>query len=187
MSKEAPSGAGELDVVKIYIWFMAVFTVLFAGGVWYLRNDVQKSETQYDVATKKFDALAKSRGEITSMLNVYRDNKEDQARSNPFTWFANAWRRTGIPDSSIKMGAWEDPRYDSKGKFYEETIRIGVESRNPLTRKQIVDFCHEVERASTRLRILELDLNRAKSKEGLEKDEWSGKVTIGYRRAKINE
>jgi hypothetical protein len=86
------------------------------------------------------------------------------------------------------MGSWDDPpRFDNKGKFFEETIKIGIESRNPLTRKQIVEFAHEVERASTRLRIIELDLKRANRKEGLEKDEWSGRLTIGYRRARINE
>jgi hypothetical protein len=188
MKGEKREPAGDIAVIKIYIWFMVGFTVLFAGGLWYLRQDVQESRKSYDAASAKLDDLAVSKSEILSMLKVYRDNDEDLARTNSFTWFSNAWRRTGIPDNSIDMGSWDDPpRFDNKGKFFEETIKIGIESRNPLTRKQIVEFAHEVERASTRLRIIELDLKRANRKEGLEKDEWSGRLTIGYRRARINE
>ena len=54
-----------------------------------------------------------------------------------------------------------------------------------LPRQSIAEFCYEVEKASTRLRIIELELHRT-DKENFDKDEWSGKATIGYRHSKTD-
>jgi hypothetical protein len=188
MGEKTEAAGDELDVLKVYVWVMLVMSVALSVALWFMHRRVQTAQKFNASAQDKLVDFAAAKSEIVAMLTVYRDNNEDQARTSPNTWFSNVWRSTGIEDSSIKMGAWDNPpRYDNKGKYWEENIRIVIENRQPLTRQKVAEFCHEVERASTRLRILSLDLRRANKKEGLETDQWSGRITFGYRRARINE
>jgi hypothetical protein len=175
----------DMDVLKFYIWLMVVMTLMLAGIFWWLVW-VKLDETQKNLAhgTAWMKDFAQQQSEIQAMLNVHRNNKEDIARDAPQTWFSSIWRRKGINDASMAPGSWKvPPSFNAKGKFYEEQIDMKFNPRAPLPRQSIAEFCHEVEKSSTRLRIIELTVNRA-SKDDFDKDEWGGTATIGYRHAR---
>ena len=86
----------------------------------------------------------------------------------------------------MRLEAWES-KHVTKGNYHEHWIDLKFQTKAPLTRGQIGKFCHEIERASTRLRILELKVKRAGSrKEDFNEDQWSGSVRVGYRQQRIN-
>jgi hypothetical protein len=188
MKDDADRPRSEMDVLKFYIWLMLVMTVALAVFFWIVSSDLddtRKNLQQGQTWTKEF---ADEASEIQAMLNVHATNKEDAARDNPLSWFANVWRSRGINDQSIVPQAWAvPPRSDTKGsmRYYEENIDVQFNSRAPLTRQQIAEFCHEVEKRSTRLRILELDVRRV-DRDTFDKDAWTGKAKIGYRHAKLD-
>jgi len=176
----------EMDVLKFYIWLMVVMTLALIGGLWLAWDQLDKARTnlKQGVTWKKDFELQQA--EILAMLNVYKNNKEDIARDSPFTWFSALWKRRGVADASMQAGTWKvPPTFKAKEKYYEESIDIGVNTRAPLPRQSIVDFCYDIEKSSTRLRVLELDVRRT-DKDNFDKDEWAGKVTVGYRHARID-
>ena len=176
----------EIDVLKFYIWLMVVMTLALLGALWFAWDQLESTKQNLKLGQTLKTDFEKQQAEILGMLNVYRNNKEDVARYSPFTWFSALWTKRGVQNASMQMGTWKvPPTFVNKGKYYEESIDIGVNRKAPLPRKSTVDFCYDIEKASTRLRILELDIGRT-DKDNLEKDEWGGKVTIGYRHARID-
>ncbi len=185
IAREGP----ELDVLKFYIWLMVVMTVVLGVLFWFMWKGVEETRKTVAQGRSWLKEYAEAKVEIQGMLNVYKNNKEDEARERPLTWFSSIWRRKGIPETSITIGAgaWKDPPdYRAKGNYEEEKIELKFQQKDPLTREQIAAFCHEVERSSTRLRIIELELHRA-SKDNMEEDRWYGKVLVGYRHARLSE
>ena len=185
MKDETARPQSDMDVLKFYIWLMFVMTLMLAGIFWWLVW-VKLDDAQTNLAQgKAFMAdFAVKQAKIQAMLNVHRNNKEDIARDAPQTWFSSIWRRKGINDASMQPGPWKvPPSFNARGKFYEEQIDMGFNSRAPLPRQSIAEFCHEVEKSSTRLRVIELDIRRS-NKDDFDKDEWGGKATIGYRHAR---
>ena len=85
-----------------------------------------------------------------------------------------------------QFGAWQE-KFNARGGFEEAFIELKFDNKNPLTRRQIGEFCHEIERESARLRVIQLKLRRAGKKDAYDDDAWSGSVTVGYRKAKIRE
>jgi hypothetical protein len=185
MKDDASGPSSELDVLKFYIWLMAAMTVALGGFYWSVWNDHDAVSRNLDLGRKLMKDFETQSSEIQGMLKVHETNKEDAARDAPNSWFATVWRRKGIPDGSIQPGQWKVPaRYDARGKFNEEQIDMQFLSKpQGLAREQIAEFCHEIEKSSTRLRVLELELHRV-DKQNLEKDEWAGKALIGYRHPK---
>lgn len=175
----------EHDLLRLYTWVMLGLTVVLGGGLWWQYTQVEKTKKTVVAARRMLKDLSKSKGEIKQLLKVYNDNNEEAARYEPYTWFSEIWQRKGIPDASVNMKSWQNPRVDAKGGYLEERIDIGIQPRDPLKREQIGIFCHEIERASTRLRILELKIDRKGKnfKKGVyDEDQWGGKFTVGYRR-----
>jgi hypothetical protein len=178
----------EMDVLKFFIWLMVVMTLAVAGFYWKMSSDVDEVQRNLKQGNSWMPEFAKEGAEIQAMMNVHKTNKEDAARDQPFSWFAGIWRKRGIPNDSMVPQAWTvPPKSESKGamRYFEERIDMGFNNKAPLSRQQIVEFCHEVEKSSTRLRVLELDLRRA-DKDNFDKDLWSGKATIGYRHPRID-
>jgi hypothetical protein len=180
----------EMDVLKFYIWLMVVMTVALGGLLWKQWTDLESVQKNLDLGQKTMNDKEKGFGvmqsEIKGMLSVYKTNKEDIARDSPQTWFSSAWRRCAIPDASIQLGAWKvPPRSDVKGKYYEEQIDVIFSQKAPLPRQKIAQFCHEIEKSSTRLRIIELEVKRT-DRETIERDEWAGKVLVGYRHSRVD-
>jgi len=176
----------EMDVLKLWIWAFGVLTVAGVGYLWYVSTRLDAARANYDAGVKMKPDFEKTQAEIEGMLNVYTHNKEDLARDQPMTWFSNVWNRVGINANNLITGTWRTPpRLDSRGKFYEEQWDVQVNPKAGLPRETIAKFCHEIEKSSTRLRILELSLDRA-DKDGLEKDDWKGKIFVGYRHPKID-
>jgi hypothetical protein len=187
-SDAAPPAGPEADVFKIYVWAMLVPIVVLAGLYFWAADRAEAAEKSVAQGRKLLDDFAEAKSEVNSLLKVYSDNNEEDARYEPFTWFSGIWQRKGIDNSAINLGAWRDqPLYVVKGGYYEEQIEIKVNSKNPLPRESIAKLCHEIERASTRLRILELKLSRKLKKDEYDKDEWSGRIQIGYRWQKAKE
>ncbi len=185
MKTETPAATDELDLIKVYIWVMVAMTIVLGGVVWLTHGQVQESQTSVEFARSNLTMFAESKQEIRAMLDVYTENKEDEARLQPLTWFSRVWQSKGIDDQSIRPQAWADPKSDSKGRFVENAIDLKFDNKHPLTRKQIGELCHEIERASTRLRLIELTLRRAGRKDSYEDDSWSGSIKVGYRTASI--
>ncbi len=184
MKIDTDAAGDELDLIKVYVWVMVAVTVVACGVVWYMNGRVEETRKRIEYARKSLVPFAEAKQEIVSMLNVYTANKEDEARLQPLTWFSRVWQRKGINDQSVRPGRWLE-KYNSKGNFDENFIELKFNNKSPLTREQIGGFCHEVERASTRLRLIELKLRRAGRKDSYEDDAWSGSVTVGYRKARI--
>ena len=186
MKNEADRPASEMDVLKFYIWLMVVMTLALGGFFWHVWSKLEATRANLQQGSNMVKEFEQEQAEIQSMLHVYGANKEDVARDSPFTWFSNVWNRCGINANSLTPGSWRvPPRLDNKGKFYEESIDMTINTKTPLNREIVAKFCHEIEKSSTRLRLLELKINRA-DKDGLEKDEWAGKITIGYRHARLD-
>jgi hypothetical protein len=176
----------EMDVLKFYIWLMVVMTLALVGALWIAWNQLETTRMNLRQGTAWKKEFEQQQAEILGMLNVYKNNKEDVARYSPQTWFSALWTRRGISNNSMIPGTWKvPPTYNAKGKYYEESIDTGVQPRAPLPRQSIVEFCYDIEKASTRLRILELDVRRT-DKDNFDKDEWAGKVTVGYRHARMD-
>jgi hypothetical protein len=174
-----------MDFLKFYIWLMVVLTLVLAGIFWWLvwmrLDDVQRNLAQGNAWKNDF---AQMQSEIQAMLNVHKQNKEDIARDAPQTWFSTIWRRKGINDAAMVLGTWKNPpTFNAKGRYYEEQIDVNFTGKPPLPRQSIAEFCHEVEKSSTRLRIIELKIHRA-NHDNFDGDEWGGKATIGYRHAR---
>jgi len=184
--KSDTEGPGEeLDLIKVYIWVMIAMTIVLGAVVVYTRSQVEDTQKRIEFARKScWGDFAETKQEIKAMLNVYTANREDEARLQPLTWFSRVWQRKGISDQSVRPGAWQE-KYNAKGNFDENFIELRFDNRNPLTREQIGTLCHEIERESTRLRLIELKLRRAGRKDSFEEDAWSGSVTVGYRKARI--
>ena len=186
MKDEAARPTTEMDVLKFYIWLMLIMTLVLAGFLWKFWNDVEDTKASLALGQRLMsegkDTFPKMQTEIQGMLNVHKNNKEDDAREQPNTWFATVWRKRGINDASIIPGAWKSAAYNAKGKFYEEQIEYGFNPKAPLPRQSIAEFCHEIEKSSTRMRVVELQVRRT-DKENFDKDEWAGKVVVGYRHA----
>ena len=176
----------EIDVLKFYIWLMVVMTLALVGALWFASDQLETTKKNLAFGVAQKDDFEKQQGEILGMLNVYKNNKEDVARYSAFTWFSALWIKRGIQSNSIVPGTWKvPPTFVNKGKYYEESIDWGVNAKAPLARQSIVDYCYDIEKASTRLRILELEVRRADTN-SFEKDEWAGKVTVGYRHARLD-
>ena len=184
MKSDADAPGDELDLIKVYIWVMVAMTIVLAGVVWYTNSQVEETRGRIQFARTNLRSFAETKQEISAMLNVYSANKEDEARLQPNTWFSRVWQRKGIDNQSMSPGAWQE-KYNAKGNFDENFIELKFNNKQPLTRKQIGELCHEIERASTRLRLIELKLRRAGRKDSFEEDSWSGSVTVGYRKARI--
>ena len=176
----------EMDVLKFYIWLMVVMTLALLGALWYATGELDRTRMNLRQGATWKKEFEQQQAEIVAMLNVYEGNKEDIARDSPLTWFGAIWTRRGITNNNMVPGAWRpQPTYNAKGKFFEESIDMGVNAKAPLARQSIVDFCYDIEKSSTRLRILELEVRRT-DKDNFDKDEWAGKVTIGYRHARMD-
>lgn len=184
MKSDTASPGEELDLIKVYIWVMVAMTAVLAFVVWFTSNQVDKTQKDIRFARSNLVEFAETKQEIRAMLNVYTANKEDEARLQPLTWFSRVWQRKGINDQSIKPGAWQE-KYNAKGNYDENFIELRFDNKAPLTRKQIGELCHEIERQSTRLRLIELKLRRAGRKDSFDDDAWAGSVTVGYRKARI--
>jgi hypothetical protein len=181
MKDEAGRPQSEMDVLKFYIWLMVVMTLALAGFFWKIWSDLDRTTTNLKVGQTSAKDFAERGAEIQAMLGVYKNSKEDEARDSPNTWFARVWSRRGINGLSIVPTTWKvPPDYNAKGKFSEERIDMGFNSKAPLTREQIAEFCHEIEKSSTRLRVIELEVRRAE-KDKFDSDEWAGKAIVGYR------
>jgi hypothetical protein len=186
VKNEADRPAAELDVLKIFIWVMAIGSLALGGIFWREWSKLDATRANLQQGANLMKDFEMQQAEIQGMLRVYGANKEDVARDSPMTWFSNIWNRCGINANSLRPGTWRvPPRLDARGKFYEEQFDIAIDAKTPLPRESIAKFCHEIEKSSARLRILELTVNRA-DKDGLEKDDWSGKISIGYRHAGLN-
>ena len=183
---DAPGIGDELDLIKVYIWVMVAMTIVLGGVVWFTNSQVEDAQDQIRYARKNLEPFSEKKQEINAMLSVYTANKEDEAREQPLTWFSRLWGRKGIEKGSIGPGAWQE-KYNTRGGFEEDFIQLKFNNKRPLTRRQIGEFCHEIERESARLRIIQLKLRRAGKKDAFEDDAWSGTVTVGYRKARINE
>jgi hypothetical protein len=176
----------EIDVLKFYIWLMVVMTLALLGALWYVSDQLDTTKKNLALGVSLKDDFEKEQAQVLGMLNVYRGNKEDVARYSPNIWFSALWVKRGITNNSIIPGNWKvPPSFNNKGKFYEESIDWGVNAKAPLPRQSVVDFCYDIEKASTRLRILELEVRRA-DMNNFDKDEWAGKVTVGYRHARLD-
>ncbi len=183
-SEKTPAIGDEIDLIKVYIWVMLFLTVALGGVLWYTVDKVQNTEKLVAAAEKNLEKFSTNKDEILAMLSVFESNKEDEARDRPNTWFSRVWQRVNIPEGSIRPEAWAQ-KYYPRGNFDEERITLKFENKKPLSRKDIGRFCHEVEHASTRLRIIELKLRRAGKKDEYKPKEWWGEVTVGYRKARI--
>jgi hypothetical protein len=187
MSKsEAPTDGDELDLIKVYIWVMVAMTVVLGGVVWFTNSQVEETHKRIEFARKNLEPFAETKQEINAMLSVYTANKEDEAREQPLTWFSRVWGRKGIENASIRPGAWQE-KFNARGGFDEDFIELKFDNKNPLTRRQIGEFCHEIERESARLRIIQLKMRRSGKKDQYDDDAWAGSVTVGYRKARIRE
>ena len=184
MKTDTPAQGDELDLIKVYIWVMLAMTVVLGGVVWLTHSQVAETRDRVEFARRNLAEFEQAKREIRAMLDVYTANKEDEARLQPLTWFSRGWKQKGIDDQSVRPQAWQE-KYNARGNFDENFIELKFDNRNPLTRKQIGELCHEIERASTRLRLLELKLRRAGRKDDYEADEWHGSVTVGYRKARV--
>jgi len=183
---EADRPTSEMDVLKFYIWLMVVMTLALGGFFWHVWSKLEATKANLQQGANLVKDFEQQQAEIQNMLHVYGTNKEDVARDSPMTWFSNIWNRCGINANNLQPGVWKvPPRFDAKSKFYEEQIDMTVNAKTPLSREVVAKFCHEIEKSSTRLRILELNINRA-DKDGLEKDDWAGKISIGYRHARLD-
>ena len=180
---DAPSRGAEMDVLRIYVWGMLGVTVVFAGLAWWWNaKEEDLGRTVENARTKVLPELAQGKREIDAMLKVYKANKEDVARLQPLTWFSTIWKSQGISEASIQILAWKDPPEPGQdGSYVEEKITIKVLQKSPLRREQIGRFLHAIERASTRLRILEMRVQRSGRDENLSADEWYGEAVVGYR------
>ncbi len=183
-----PPPVGQADVFKIYVWAMLLPIVILAGLYFWASDRAEAAEKSVKQGQRLLKKFAEAKSEVNSLLQVYSDNNEEDARYEPFTWFSEIWKRKGIDNASLNLGAWrEQPLYVVKGGYYEEQIEIKVVSKKPLEREAIAKLCHEIERQSTRLRILELKLSRKLKKGEYDKNEWSGRIQIGYRWQKAKE
>lgn len=188
MKDETDRPRGEMDVLKFYIWLMLLMTVAVAGFYWKMSSDVEDVQKNLKQGQTWMPEFAKQGADIEAMLKVHKTNAEDEAREQAIKWFSTIWRKRGIANESMVPGQWKVPPISaSKGtmRYFEEQYDIGFNSRNPLSREAIAAFCYEVEKSSTRLRVIDLDIRRT-DKENFEKDAWSGKAVIGYRHAKTD-
>jgi len=187
LSDSDSQGPGdELDLIRVYIWVMVAMTLVLGGVVWFTNTQVEDAQKQIAYARRNLVPFSEKKQEINAMLSVYTANKEDEAREQPLTWFSRVWGRKGIEGSSVRPGAWQE-KFNTRGGFDEDFIDLKFDNKHPLTRRQIGEFCHEIERTSARLRVIQLKLRRAGKKDAYEDDAWSGSVTVGYRKARINE
>lgn len=179
----APSRGAEMDVLRIYVWGMLAVTLVFGGLAWWWNGkEADLRKTVENAKAKVIPEAAQAKREIAGMLKVYTTNKEDEARRQPLTWFSTIWKAQGINETSIGLGAWKDPPEPGPdGSYVEEKIAIKFLQKAPLRREQIGKFLHAVERASTRLRVLELRVLRAGKDEAITDDAWYGEAVVGYR------
>ena len=189
MSKtDVTENEGGADLVRIYIWVALLVSVALGGVLWWMNGRLEKSQKTLVAAKRKLPQFAKDKVRIEQMLNVFSNNKEEDARRRPNTWFPAIWSKKGLPDASVRLGAWSE-KYVPRDNYDEHQIEFKFDAKNPLSRRQIVSLAHEIERASTRLRVLEMKLGRAKSSrtEEFKPNDWTGKLTVGYRVARIRE
>ena len=185
MKSDTEAPGEELDLIKVYIWVMVAMTIVLGVVVVYTNSQVEETRKRIAFARETcWTDFAETKQEINAMLNVYTANREDEARLQPLTWFSRVWQRKGISDQSVRPGAWQE-KYNAKGNYDENFIELRFDNKAPLTRKQIGELCHEIERQSTRLRLIELKLRRAGRKDSFDDDAWAGSVTVGYRKARI--
>lgn len=178
----APSSGAEMDVLRVYVWGMLGVTLVFAGLAWWW--DGRESDLRRTVENARADLpkLAQAKREIQQMLKVYKTNKEDEVRRSHLTWFTTVFKAQGITEDSVGILSWKDPPEPGPdGSYVEEKIGIKFHQKKPLSRAQIGRFLHAVERSSTRLRVIEMRVQRAGKEETLAEDAWYGEAVIGYR------
>ena len=175
----------EMDVLKFYIWLMVVMTLALVATLWIASSQLEATKMNLHQGVTWKKDFEQQQAEILAMLNTYKSNKEDVARYSPHTWFSALWTQRGVDKASLNPSNWKPARFDAKGKYYEEAIDIDIATKAPLPRKSIVEFCYDIEKSSTRLRVLELDVRRTDAN-NLETDAWAGKVTVGYRHARMD-
>ena len=187
MKSDTAAAGEELDLIRIYIWVMAAMTVALCGVLWYTKVKLDRTEKLVATGQRSLKKFSTDKEEIVAMLGVFESNKEDEARRRPMTWFSRVWQQKQIPEGSIRPEAW-DSKYFSRGNFDEERITLKFDNKKTMSRAQIGGFCHEIERSSQRLRIIELKLSRdSRRKEGLGDSDWYGEVMVGYRKARIRD
>jgi hypothetical protein len=181
-------GAGESDVLKIYVYGMLAVTVVCFGVVWFVQKRTEDTQKQVASARRAMPTMAQGKRDVQALFSVFEKNQEDLARTQGLKFFTDIFRRKGINDAAIQLGAWKSPPADGPdGQCLEERYDIKFSNRSPLTRKQIAEFLHEIERSSTRLRVLELSIQRNGKEDEQENDAWTGNCLIGYRRPKIKD
>lgn len=175
-------GGGEVDALKLYVWVMVIASVAGAGVTWWLARKTAALQKSIEAADEALPELADAKNQIQQMLEAFKKNKEDEARDQPLTWFQARWTAVGIQGPSIQPDAWKvPPDISQDGTYFEEKIGLKFSNRNPLRREQIARFAHEIERSSTRLRILRLELRRNGREDTIANDEWNGGCDVGYR------
>jgi hypothetical protein len=188
MSDETAAGAGEADVLKVYVYGMLAVTGIAIGLVWFVQKKTETYKRDVAAARKALPDLAKDKRSVDMMVNVFEKNQEDIAYNQPLTWFGNIRKQVGIDEASLDLGRWKTPPAEGPGgTSLEERYEIKFRSQVPLTREKIVRYLHQIEKSSTRLRTIELKISRAGKEDALEDDTWTGNAVIGYRRPKIKE
>ena len=175
---------------------MLAVTMIFGGVVWYVQKRSDELERAVNStrgnpenpASGLLPKLAQAKSDVQAMLGVYEKNKEDEARLSGITWFTTIYERKGIADASIQLGAWKVPPADGPdGNCWEERYDMKVSNKQPLKREEIGKFLFEIERSSTRMRTIELSIQRNGKEDQQEEDAWTGSILVGYRRPKMKE
>jgi hypothetical protein len=186
--KEEESGpSDEVDLLKVFVWLMLVMTVALAGAWFWMQTRRENTEKLIASGKRAMANVAEEKAEIQAMLKVFTNNREDEARYNHLSWFSKIWKSKGISKKNVTMLSWRDPpEYKPKGGYYEESIGLKFQRREPLPRRKIAEFCHAIEQQSARLRILELKLQRPEG-DKFDTDLWYGQMKVGYRYPRVNE
>ncbi|MCE9635913.1 MAG: hypothetical protein K8T90_09425 [Planctomycetes bacterium] len=186
MSDDNATAPGEIDALKWYVWGMVIVSAVGGGFLWWNGKRTDTMRAQVESARKALPDIAEGKHEIRAMLDVYKKNKEDEARESPLTWFQLCWKAHGIDNAQIQLDQWKDPPdVGPDGKYVEEKIGMKFSSRTPLRRDQIGRLIHEIEHRSTRLRVLTLQVRRSGRDDTLGNDEWTGQCEVAYRYPKV--
>lgn len=180
------SPADDGDMLKVYVYGMLALAAVGGGLIWWGRGEIEAARRTVGNAKAKLPEMAQHQREIEAMLAVFERNKEDEAKTAPITWFTSIWQRKGVQKDQILPGEWKQAD-GPDGSCWEDRFTLKFSDKQPMTRAQIGNFLHEVERSSTRMRVLEMSIQRSGKKENIEQDIWQGNCMVGYRRPKLKE
>ncbi len=173
--EEPEAAADEVDVARAATYFLGILLAGLVGVLFLLQSKRDEFRDAVSYGEKNLKKMAGQYDGVRGLLKEYTLSGADEAERNTNGWLKQRYSNAGIQDAQVTTERWTDrPKKD----YVERLVNVVVKG---VQRQQAVQFIWNVEKMSTKMRTIEMKLNRTAPNNNREADVWELRVAFGYR------